>query len=42
MTPVQGMGKHDKPTGTKNVKQPTQYTDDSEIRTDEITQTVTD
>lgn len=40
--PVRSMGKHDKPTGTRDVKQPTQYTDDSQVRSDEVTQTVTD
>lgn len=41
-TPIRSMGKHDKPTTTKPVKKPTKYTDDSETRPDEITETVRD
>lgn len=40
--PVRTMGKHGKPTSTKNVSKATSYTDDSVTRKDTITETVTD
>ena len=40
--PVRSMGKHDKPTSTRQVSKPTEYTDDSKTRHDTTTQTVTD
>jgi hypothetical protein len=39
---VRSHGKHEKPTATRQEKVPTEYTDDSETRRDEYTQTVTD
>lgn len=35
-------GKHGAPTTTRTVPKPTEYTDDSEIRPDTVTETVTD
>lgn len=35
-------GKHHKPTSTRQVPKPTEYTDDSETRRDTVTETVTD
>ncbi|MFD0902194.1 hypothetical protein [Actinomadura sediminis] len=40
--PVQAMGKHGKPTGTRKVPRATTYTDDSVTRKDTVTETVTD
>lgn len=40
--PVRAMGKHDKPTSTRQVSKPTEYSDDSKTRPDTTTQTVTD
>ncbi|XVQ10223.1 hypothetical protein ACQP1W_48245 [Spirillospora sp. CA-255316] len=40
--PKRSMGKHEKPTSTKTVTKKTTYTDDSEIRTETLTETVTD
>ncbi|MFC4053973.1 hypothetical protein ACFOY4_30130 [Actinomadura syzygii] len=40
--PVRAMGKHDKPTSTRTEKVPTEYTDDSQTKKDDYTQTVTD
>ncbi|MFI0450616.1 hypothetical protein [Actinomadura sp. 6N118] len=40
--PIRFMGKHEKPTSTKSVNKPTEYTDDSKTRKDTVTETVTD
>nr|BFE30727.1 hypothetical protein GCM10010200_029780 [Actinomadura rugatobispora] len=40
--PIRSMGKHGKPTGTKQVNKPTEYTEDSKTRKDTVTQTVSD
>lgn len=40
--PARSEGKHEKPTSTRQVPKATQYTDDSETRQDQITETVTD
>jgi hypothetical protein len=41
-TAIGSAGRHEKPTGTKQVQVPTEYTDDSKTRSDNVTQTVTD
>ncbi len=41
-TAVHSMGTHEKPTGTRGVNKPTEYTDDSKTRRDTVTETVTD
>ncbi len=41
-SPVQTMGKHEKPTSTKSAPRQTSYTDDSKTRSDTVTETVTD
>ncbi|MEY9211974.1 hypothetical protein NI17_007830 [Thermobifida halotolerans] len=40
--PVSFSGKHEKPTTTRQETVPTQYSEDSEVRPDDYTQTVTD
>ena len=40
--PVRSMGRHEKPTSTRTVPKATTYTDDSKIKKDTITETVTD
>ncbi|MES9603213.1 hypothetical protein AB0C69_04370 [Actinomadura sp. NPDC048032] len=40
--PVRAMGKHGKPTSTRQEKVATEYTDDSKTKKDDYTQTVTD
>ncbi|MBX6767088.1 MAG: hypothetical protein IRY90_08045 [Actinomadura rubrobrunea] len=40
--PIRSMGKHEKPTSSRKEKVPTEYTDDSQTRKDDYTQTVTD
>lgn len=39
---IQSSGKHEKPTTTRQESQPTEYTEDSKVREDTVTQTVTD
>ncbi|WP_157080138.1 hypothetical protein [Thermobifida cellulosilytica] len=39
---VPSAGKHEKPTTTREETVPTEYSEDSEIRPDDYTQTVTD
>lgn len=40
--PIRAMGTHEKPTSTRRVNKPTEYTDDSKTRRDTVTETVTD
>lgn len=40
--PFRSMGQHEKPTSTRKVSKPTEYTDDSKTRRDTVTETVTD
>lgn len=40
--PLRFIGRHEKPTSTRNVNKPTEYTDDSKTRRDTVTETVTD